>query len=58
MPLPYCRDTSDTVFLRLALAGRADVLVTGDPDLLAVTRNGLPFSIESPSAYRHRCQSA
>jgi len=31
---PMCRDPADIPFLRLALAGHADYLVTGDKDLL------------------------
>ena len=34
--VPECRDPSDIPFLELALAGRADALVTGDSDLLAL----------------------
>lgn len=34
--VPECRDPSDIPFLQLALAGRADALVTGDSDLLAL----------------------
>ena len=33
---PVCRDPSDVPFLELALTGRADFLVTGDRDLLAL----------------------
>lgn len=33
---PACRDPFDLPFLQLALAGKADVLVTGDGDLLAL----------------------
>lgn len=33
---PPCRDQADTPFLQLALAGKADVLITGDKDLLAL----------------------
>lgn len=33
---PPCRDTCDVPFLQLAVAGKADVLVTGDKDLLAL----------------------
>ena len=36
--LPDCRDPFDRPFLRLAVAGRADYLVTGDGDLLAIGR--------------------
>jgi len=31
---PCCRDPADAPFLQLALAGHADVLVSGDKDLL------------------------
>ena len=34
--LPICRDEQDQVFLVLADVGRADCLVTGDADLLAM----------------------
>jgi putative PIN family toxin of toxin-antitoxin system len=33
---PPCRDACDLPFLQLALAGRADALVTGDKDLLTL----------------------
>ena len=35
-PAPECRDPSDVPFLQLAAAARADALVTGDKDLLAL----------------------
>jgi putative PIN family toxin of toxin-antitoxin system len=31
-----CRDPKDDIFLSVALAGRADALVTGDSDLLSL----------------------
>lgn len=34
---PPCRDPFDLPFLQLAIVGKADYLVTGDKDLLAVT---------------------
>ena len=34
--VPACRDPHDLPFLHLAAAGRADALVTGDADLLAL----------------------
>ena len=34
--VPECRDLNDIPFLQLALAGRADALITGDQDLLAL----------------------
>ena len=33
---PPCRDAFDVMFLELALAGKADALVTGDKDLLSL----------------------
>jgi uncharacterized protein len=33
---PECRDPADSPFLKLALAGKADALVTGDKDLLVL----------------------
>lgn len=47
-----CRDPTDDRFLELAVNGRADVLVTGDPDLLVLH----PFRaipILSPAAFVH-----
>ncbi len=34
--LSVCRDPKDNKFLELAVCGRADVLVTGDKDLLTL----------------------
>jgi uncharacterized protein len=34
--VPRCRDPQDLPFLHLAAAGRADALITGDADLLAL----------------------
>jgi putative PIN family toxin of toxin-antitoxin system len=34
---PPCRDPHDVQFLELAIAGKADYLVTGDSDLLDIT---------------------
>lgn len=47
--LPVCRDPMDQIFLSLAAASTADVLITGDQDLL-VLANGpnLPFRILKP----------
>ncbi|MDP2808978.1 MAG: putative toxin-antitoxin system toxin component, PIN family [Rhodocyclaceae bacterium] len=36
-PMPTCRDVCDLPFLELAAAGKADSLVTGDRDLLALS---------------------
>jgi putative PIN family toxin of toxin-antitoxin system len=39
-----CRDPKDDVFLSVALAGQADVLVTGDSDLLSLNPfRGIPI---------------
>lgn len=48
-----CRDTGDQPFLDLAQSGKADVLVTGDSDLLALAGQ-TQFAIETPEAYRRR----
>ena len=51
-PCPQtCRDSRDQAFLDLAFSGNADILVTGDSDLLAL-RDQTRFSIESPEIYR------
>ena len=51
--LPVCRDPKDRMFLALADAGRADVLVTGDGDLLALSGQ-TRFLVETPEQYRTR----
>lgn len=33
-PIPQCRDAADQCYLELAYAGKADVLISGDKDLL------------------------
>jgi putative PIN family toxin of toxin-antitoxin system len=48
-----CRDPRDQPFLDLAHSGNADVLVSGDSDLL-VLAGETGFAIESPEAYRQR----
>ena len=51
--IPKCRDPFDRPFLKLALAARADALVTGDKDLLALAE---VFSVPilRPAALRER----
>ena len=51
--VPLCRDPSDRPFLELALAGRADALVTGDRDLLTLAA-GFSVPILAPAALRDR----
>ena len=53
--LPLCRDPKDQMFLLLAHAGNADVLVTGDDDLLQLaTPAPSPFTICTPAALLQR----
>jgi len=48
-----CRDAKDQSLLDLAESGKADVLVTGDKDLLALAGQ-TAFVIETPEEYRRR----
>jgi putative PIN family toxin of toxin-antitoxin system len=48
-----CRDAKDQMFLDLAHCGQAELLVTGDDDLLALAGQ-TAFVIETPQAYRSR----
>ena len=51
--LPECRDPADRPFLELAVAGRAQFLVTGDQDLLVL--GIVPgFEIVTPEAFGAR----
>ena len=52
-----CRDAKDQPFLDLAHCGKADALVTGDEDLLALAGQTV-FVIETPEAYRLRITGA
>ncbi len=49
--VPECRDPLDRPFLELALSGRADALVTGDNDLLALAPI-FSVPILTPDAFR------
>ena len=53
LTIPQCRDPFDRPFLELALAARADALVTGDNDLLALAAT-FPVPILTPSVFRER----
>jgi predicted nucleic acid-binding protein len=45
-----CRDPTDDKFLELAVSGRADLIISGDADLLALNPfRGIP--IVGPAAY-------
>ena len=48
-----CRDPRDQPFLDLAYSGKADILVSGDSDIL-VLAGQTEFVIETPEAYRQR----
>jgi len=48
-----CRDVNDQPFLDLAQSGRADLLISGDEDLLSLAGQ-TTFLIETPEAYRRR----
>ena len=51
--VPECRDPFDRPFLELAMAAKADALVTGDKDLLALAaRFAVP--ILAPASFRDR----
>jgi putative PIN family toxin of toxin-antitoxin system len=57
-PCPiFCRDANDQPFLDLAQSGKADVLVTGDKDLLALAGQ-TTFVIDMPEDYRRRVAAA
>jgi putative PIN family toxin of toxin-antitoxin system len=51
--LVLCRDAKDQPLLDLAQNGKADVLVKGDKDLLALSGQ-TAFLIEAPEDYRRR----
>jgi putative PIN family toxin of toxin-antitoxin system len=50
-----CRDANDQPFLDLAQSGNADLLVSGDKDLLALAGK-TRFTIETPEEYRRRVE--
>jgi uncharacterized protein len=49
--LPRCADPDDQKFLELALAARADTLVTKDHKLLELARRTKPFRILNPRKF-------
>lgn len=50
LPEPVCRDADDDWVLATAIAGKADVIITGDDDLL-VLKNYAGATILSPRAF-------
>jgi len=55
--VPECRDPFDRPFLELAAVSRADALVTGDGDLLALA-GAFSIPILTPAALRVRLEGA
>jgi len=53
LKVPPCRDPFDRPFLALALAGKANALVTGDKDLLALS-GSFVVPILAPAEFRGR----
>lgn len=51
--LPQYLDTKDQQFINLAYIGKADVLISGDMDLLVLNEQ-LPFAIEAPVIFKER----
>jgi putative PIN family toxin of toxin-antitoxin system len=51
--IPICRDKHDQIFLKLAVAGEADALVTGDADLLELAEQS-PIPIMTPADLHRR----
>lgn len=51
--LPQCRDVKDQSFIDLAYLGKANILISGDSDLL-VLNGQLPFAIETPASFKQR----
>jgi putative PIN family toxin of toxin-antitoxin system len=57
LPVPVCRDRSDDVVLGTAIAAEADVIVTGDQDLLVLgAHEGI--AILSPRSFLERLDRA
>jgi putative PIN family toxin of toxin-antitoxin system len=55
--VPVCRDPFDRPFLALARAARADAIITGDADLLALA-SGFEVPILTPAAFKERITAA
>jgi predicted nucleic acid-binding protein len=51
--VPHCRDPFDRPFLELALAAKADALITGDKDLLALA-GVFTVPILAPAVFQNR----
>ncbi|MGZ5102239.1 MAG: putative toxin-antitoxin system toxin component, PIN family [Usitatibacter sp.] len=55
--IPQCRDPNDRMFLELALAGKAQWLVSGDADILDLART-FPVPIVTPEHFRAALSTA
>ncbi|MDQ6987605.1 MAG: PIN domain-containing protein [Mariprofundaceae bacterium] len=53
LTLPRCRDAQDQMFIELASAGKTDVLINGDRNLLLMA-DACPFDIETPADFQRR----
>jgi putative PIN family toxin of toxin-antitoxin system len=51
--LPSCRDEDDQMFVSLAAASKADVLISGDQAILELAGQ-TPFAIETPAQFKKR----
>ena len=51
--IPGCRDVHDEKFLKLAVTGKADYLVTGDADILSL-RDRFPIPIVTPAGFQRK----
>jgi putative PIN family toxin of toxin-antitoxin system len=51
--MPLCRDPFDLPFLHLALVGKADALITGDADLMALASR-ITVPILTPESLREK----
>jgi uncharacterized protein len=49
-----CRDRNDAVFLHLAIASRAELLISGDTDLAVLA---VVYPVASPAELRRRLES-
>ena len=52
-PIDRLRDASDAVFIRLAQQAQADLLVSGDEDILALQNTISGLAISSPADFLH-----
>jgi len=52
-PIDGLRDPSDAVFIHLAQQAKADLLVSGDEDILALQGKMLGLAISSPADFLH-----